>query len=118
MYLLRFKQEGRPYRYLAVNQQDRFRLTTKAEEAHRWDSLEVLKRSIETMQALVIPKQVEDWTESILFLLQLYGTTWDDQMEGMLINMDDIVKTQILNEKNEVVKTIRLRCQVWEKHYA
>jgi hypothetical protein len=38
-------------------------------------------------------------------------------VEGMMIEMHDVIKAQILDDNMVVVETHRLRNQTWDKHY-
>jgi hypothetical protein len=121
MYVLRFKrwQQARVFLGLAdLNQPYLWTLVEKVEDAVPFATLWHAHNVVEEIGKLVIPKKVFDFDASTLFLIRLFGKEWDDQAEGMLVDMEDVIKVQILNDKQEVIETIRLRNPVWETHYA
>lgn len=95
-----------------------FDLHVNPEHAQRFYSIDAAKQAITAIGGLKIPAKPYEFDVTTLFLIRLYGKEWNDQGEGMLVDMDDVIKAQILNDKLEVIETIRLRCPVWTKHYA
>ncbi|BDD79671.1 hypothetical protein [Burkholderia phage FLC9] len=120
MYLLRFKRPDRAARYYSMQpDQINMRLVTEPDLAVKFVTMEAAKEKVEVLQAMTFPKNTDHWEHRHLFLMKLYAASWEDQLEGMLINMDDIVKAQIVEMSPiKVVETIRMRCPVWETHYA
>jgi len=121
MYLLRFKQPEQPYMFLerSLGQSTYpYVLTFKQENAAHFNTQDEVRSVITELSKLTIPKNVFDFDESTLFLIRLFGSSRDDQLEGLLVYMDDIIKAQVLDSNGTVVETVRLRNPVWEKHYA
>lgn len=120
MYVLRFKRHKQEPLYLTVAEHSRdWDLTTHVGHARAFGSAEAVKETIEAIQRVVIPKRTFEFTERTLFLIRLFGSTWDDQVEGMLVDMDDVIKAQVVHTHALTVQeTVRLRNPVWETHYA
>lgn len=120
MYVLRFKRHKQEPLYLTVAEHSRdWDLTVHIGHARAYGSVEAVKQTIEAIQRVVIPKRTFEFTERTLFLIRLFGSTWDDQVEGMLVDMDGVIKAQVVHTHALTVQeTVRLRNPVWETHYA
>lgn len=121
-YIVRFKRWQEQHVFLRDaedhNCQYIYDLHQSQDHAKQFYSLETARAVIEDISSLKIPKKAIEFNASTLFLIRLYGKDWDDQVEGMIIGMDDVIKAQILNEQLAVVETIKLRNQIWNQHYA
>lgn len=122
MYLLRFKRWQQAHVFLGLsdlNQPYVWTLVEKAEDAMPFATVEHACKVVEEISKLEIPKRPLDFNASTLFLIRLFGKEWDDQAEGMLVDMEDVIKAQIVGQHGPAVfGTIRLRNPVWEQHYA
>lgn len=122
MYLLRFKQPQQPYMFLEHSLGKStypYVLTLEKENAAHFDTQDKVRDVITELSKLTVPENVLDFDGSTLFLIQLFGSSWGDQCEGLLVDMDDIIKAQIVGEHGPMVfDTVRLRNPIWEQHYA
>jgi hypothetical protein len=118
MYLLRFKRNQDSYLFLTAGEFSApWGLNGQLSKALRFDQLATLRSIIQEIQGIVFPDKPIDFTPHHFFLLRLYGYAWNDQVEGMMIEMHDVIKAQILDDNMVVVETHRLRNQTWDKHY-
>jgi hypothetical protein len=121
-YHVRFKRWKEEHVFLAnaepYSDEHPYGLCHAPVDAERLYSVNAAKAIITAIAELTIPAKPYEFNLTTLFLIRLFGKEWDDQCEGMLVDMDDVIKAQIVNDKLEVVETIRLRCPVWSKHYA
>jgi hypothetical protein len=122
MFVLRFKRHKQEHMFLANASRDAefaYKLVSRFDFAIWYTTKDEAKCAIEHINRIVIPKKPVEFNLSTLFLMQLYGNSWEDSVEGMVLDLEDIVKAQICDYKTlEVLETVRMRCQVWEKHYA
>lgn len=118
MYFVRFKQFRKTYLFLARSENNcRWGLSITLGKAAKFATLKEAVDEIKAIASINIPKKPFEFDERHLFLIRLYGNSWDDQAEGLLIDMDDKIKGQILDEDLNVVETHVMKNQVWETHY-
>lgn len=119
MILVRFKRFKQDHVFLTQGKNDAWPwgLSTQLAAARSFSTPQEALTEIEVIGSIIMPKVPLEFDERHLFIMQLYGRSWDDQVDGMVIDMDDTVKAQLLTDQLEVVETHRMRNQIWSKHY-
>lgn len=118
MYVVRFKRTEMPCLFLTHGDQKcQWGLSPNVDLGRRFATPQQALTEIEAIKHIVIPKKVFDFDERILFLMRLYGDTWDDCVEGLLVEMTDKVKAQICTPDLFVAQTHVMENQTWNFHY-
>ena len=84
--------------------------------ARKFDNINDIADIVRSINALPILNNPLEWKPTDLFLIRLYGYEWNDQAEGILIEMHEFIKAQILDDQLTVVETHKMHNQIWESH--
>lgn len=117
MYLLRFKRHQEKYLFLTEAEHGApWGLTDQLARARKFEDKTEIRAVVANIQSFPLLKNPYEWAPRDLFLIRLYGYNWDDQVEGLLIEMHEEIKAQILDDDLTVIETHRMHNQVWESH--